>query len=86
MNCVHDEIPDNAILHFITLTSKILSTMEWYYSNIKHETLGILDGLEKPHHYCFVRAVCMINDHKPLVPILSKDEATLSQWLQCIRT
>ena len=44
----------------------------------------ILHGLEKFHHYCFARVACIISDQKPLVAILSKDVATLSQQLQYI--
>ena len=44
----------------------------------------MLHGLEKFHHYCFARKMCIITDHKPLGAILSMDVATLSQWLQCI--
>ena len=43
--------------------------------------LGILHGLEKFHHYCFGRKVLVITDHKPLVSMLKKDVATLSQHI-----
>ena len=46
--------------------------------------MGILHGLEKFHHYCFPRDVCVITHHKPLVAIFKKDIATLSQRIQCI--
>ena len=36
------------------------------------------------HLYCFVKEVCMITDYKPLVAIISKDIAMLSQHLQHI--
>ena len=48
------------------------------------KSLAILHGLEKFHHYCFAREVTIITDYNPLVEIFSKDEATLSEWLQCI--
>ena len=57
---------------------------EQRYSNIEHEALGILHGLEKFHHYCFGREVLIITDHKPLVSMFKKDVATLSQHRQCI--
>ena len=58
--------------------------MVWQYSNTKGEALGILHGLEKYHHYYFVREVHVITDHKLLVTIISKDVTMLSQWLQHI--
>ena len=54
------------------------------YSNIEHEVLGILHGLERFHHYCFGREVLAITDHKPLVFMTKIDVATLSQHMQCI--
>ena len=48
------------------------------------ETLGILHGLKKFHHYCFAREVYIITDHKLLIAILKKDVATLLQCIQCI--
>ena len=50
----------------------------------KYEAFGILHGLEKFHHYHFVRELCVIIDQKLLVVICSKGVATLSQQLQCI--
>ena len=41
-------------------------SVEWRYSNIKCEVLGILHGLEKFHHYCFGREVLIITDHKTI--------------------
>ena len=38
--------------------------------------LGILGGLDKSHHYCFVREVNAITDHKLLAVIFKKDVAT----------
>ena len=43
-----------------------------------------MHGLEKFHHYCFVREVSIITDHKPLVAIFKKDVAILSQCIQHI--
>ena len=51
---------------------KSLSNVERIYSNIQREALGILHSLEKLHHYCFVREVSIITDHKPLVANLQK--------------
>ena len=52
---------------------------ECRYSNIEREALGILHGLKKFHHYCFMRKFHVITDHKPLVSIFKKDVAVLSQ-------
>ena len=76
--------PDNIILHPIAFASKSLTSVEWRYSNIKCEALGILHGLEKFHPYCFRREVLIITDHKPLVAMFKKDVATLLQHIQCI--
>ena len=46
--------------------------------------MGILYGLEKCHHYCIVREVSIIMDHKPLIAIFKNDVATLSLKLQQI--
>ena len=54
------------------------------YSNIEQKALGMLHGLEKFQHYCFAKEVCKITDLKPLVAMLCKDVATLSQQLVCI--
>ena len=82
--CQTHMVPDNTILHSITFASKSLMGMESRYSNIKHEVLGILHGLEKFHHYCFSQEVIIITDHKPLVSMFKKDVATLSQCMQHI--
>ena len=79
MNCGCDATPDNIILCPMAFTSKSLSSAEQHYSNIEHEVLRILHGFEKIHHYCFIREVCIITDHKPLLAILSTDVAMLSQ-------
>ena len=79
-----DMAPDNTILCPIALTSKSLTDVEWRYSNIEHEALGILHGLEKFHHYCFGREVLIITDHKLLVSMFIKDVATLLQCIQHI--
>ena len=83
-NCHWDEAPDNSILSPYVFTSKSLTEAEKRCSNIEREALGMLYWLEKFHHYCFVREVSIITDHKPLVAIFNKDIATLSQRLQRI--
>ena len=45
--------PDNTNLWPIAFASKSLTGVEWRYSNIEQEALGIPHGLEKFHHYLF---------------------------------
>ena len=82
--CQKDMVPDNTILHPIAFASKSLTGVEHRYSNIERESLGILHGLKIFHHYCFTGEVHIIADHKPLVTIIKKDVATLSQSIQHI--
>ena len=82
--CQTHMAPDNTILCPIAFMSKSLMGMECRYSNIKHEALGILHGLEKFHHYCFGMEVLIITDHKLLVSMFKKDVTTLSQCIQHI--
>ena len=77
-------VPDNTVLHPIAFASKSLTCAEHRYSKTEREALGILHGLEKFHHHCFAREVHVITDHKPLVAILKKDMAMLSQCIQHI--
>ena len=84
MNSGCDEIPGNAMLQPTALSIKSLSSVEQHYSNIKCRALGILCGLEKIHHYYFMREVSVITNDKPLVAIPSKHVATLSQRLKRI--
>ena len=77
--CQTDMVPDNNILHPIAFANKSSMDAEHRYSNIEREVLGIFMGLKKFHHYCFVRKVYVITDHKALVYIFKKDMATLSQ-------
>ena len=79
-SCSRDKAPENSILRPIIFASKSLS--ERRYSNIEKEALSILKRLEEFHHYCFVREVSIIKDHKPLVAIFRKDVAMLSQRIQ----
>ena len=43
---------------------KSLTCVEIHINNIKREVLGILHGLEKFHHNCFVHEGSMIIGHK----------------------
>ena len=78
-SCPRDKTTDNIISRPIAFDSKSLSSVERWYTNIEREALGILYGLKKFHHYCFVRRESIITNHKPLVTISKKDVATLSQ-------
>ena len=82
MTCPRDTVPDNTILRLIPFASKSLTSAEQTHSNSKREALGILHGLERLHHYCFVREAYIITDHNPLIAIFKK--ATLLQRIQCI--
>ena len=61
-----------------------LLAAKWFYNNIECEALGTAHGLGKFKCYCFIREICIITDHRPLVAIFNKDVATLSQLLQHI--
>ena len=58
-------------------------SIEWWYRKSERGALSILHGLIKFHHYCFWKEVYVITDHKPLVGMITKDVAIISQWLQC---
>ena len=81
-NCPRDKVPGNSKLSPITFESKSLSSTERRYSSIEREALGILHGLGKFHHYCFVRQVSIITDHKLQVAISKEDVA---KWSQRVR-
>ena len=83
-SCPKDSTPDNTILQPIAFASKSLTSTECRYRNIEKEALGILHGLKRFYHYCFAMDIHVITDHKPLVAILKKDLATLSQKIQHI--
>ena len=74
--------PCNSLIK--SLKRKCLSSAEWHHSNIKWVALGILYGLERFYHFYFAEEIYIITDHKPLVAMVSKDVAGVSQWLQCI--
>ena len=82
--CGYDKVPDNAMPQLIMFARKSLSRAEWWYSNIEKQTLRILQGVEKFQHYCFAHEVKVITDHKPLIVIMDKDVAILSQYWQWI--
>ena len=71
-SCPRYEASDHSIFRPITFSSKSLAGAEKRHNNIEREALGTLCGLEKLHHYCFVREVGIIMDHKPLVAIFKR--------------
>ena len=77
MVCQKAIAPDNIALCPIVFSSKSLTSVEWRYSNIEHEVLVILHGLEKFHHYCFGREALITTDHKPLVAMFKR------MWPHC---
>ena len=81
MNYGKDKMPDNVTLCQTALTSKSLSSVEHWYSNIKWEAPSIRHRLEKIHHYCFAKEA--YNDRLQTT-MINKGVTTLSHWLQCI--
>ena len=77
----YDEIPDNVTPYLNAFARRILSHAEQQSSKIEWEALGILHGSKKFHHYYFTKDVYIITDHKPLVAVVNRDVATLSQQL-----
>ena len=67
MSCWQDKVLKNTALCPVSFARKSISSAEWWYSNIECKVLGVMDGLEKFHHYCFAKEVYIITDHKLLV-------------------
>ena len=80
-----NEAHDNTVLWPIAFTSKSLKSAETHYGNIEREALGMLHGLKKFHHYCFMCEVNVITKHKLVVVLFKKDIASLSHRLQIIQ-
>ena len=78
VTCRHDKLSDNATMNPIAYTCKILLGAEWCYRNKECKAMGILHGLKKFHQYCFVKEVCIINGHKPLIALLGKYASSLA--------
>ena len=64
-SCPRDKASDNSILSPITFVSTV--------------KLGTLYGLEKLHHYCFLREEGMITDNKQLVAVFKKCSNTFTE-------
>ena len=54
------------------------------YSNTEREAIGVLQSLEKFHHYCIARGASIVTDHKSLVASFKTVVVTFLQRLQCI--
>ena len=74
-NCHRDEALDNSILRPIAFSRKNLTGAEKSYSNTEREALGILYGPEKFHHYCLLKEIGIILDHKPLIAFITEATA-----------
>ena len=81
-NCHRDEVPHNTILMPIACASKSFTETEKRYSNIEEKHWVYYTALKKFPHYCFMREVRIITDHRPLIAIIKKDVGTLSQGFQ----
>ena len=82
LDCGYDETPEIAMLQPIVFASKSLSSAECKCSNIGREEPRMLHGVEKFLHYDFAHEVHVITDKEPLVAIMGKNVAALSQGLQ----
>lgn len=56
----------------IAYTSRSMSTIETYYSQIEKDTLAIVLGCERFHQYLFAKEVKVHTDHKPIVNVLKR--------------
>ena len=77
MNCEHDKVSEIATLCMISFTNKSLLSMNWYYSNIEWEGLGILHEWEKFFHYSFSIESWVITHPKPLIVIINNHLGTM---------
>ena len=84
MQFPRNEVLTYSMLQPIAFASKRLTSTETHLSNIEREALGILQCIEKFHHYCFTFKVSVITKHKVLVEIFKKYVASPSDRLQRI--
>ena len=59
-----------------------MTQTEAKYAQIEKETLGMLFGLTRFHHYIYGRQVVAETDHKPLIAIANKDFDAMSPRIQ----
>ena len=69
----------------IAYASKSLTTMQQAYAQIEKETLTLVFGCEKFHHYLYGRNFVAETDHKPLEIIIKKPSHLVPMRLQRIR-
>ena len=62
----------------ISLMSKALTEIQSKYSNIKHEVLGIVTGVEQFHQYLFGKELTLYMDHKPIENLILKSLVDIS--------
>ena len=66
----------------VAFASKTLTPTPSAYSNIKRETLMVVNGVAKFHMYHFGKPFVIITDHKPLLTIHSKPLTSAHPRLQ----
>ena len=69
MALLQSEQNDRSSLYPIAYGSKTLTSAETRYTNIEHELLGVVGGLEKFNYFIFGKPVMILTDHKPLIAI-----------------
>ena len=62
----------------ISFMSKALTETQSRYSNIEHEILGVVTGVEHFHEYLFGRQFTLNTDHKPIENLVLKPLADTS--------
>ena len=69
----------------IAYASKLLTTTQQAYAQIEKETLALVFGCEKFHHYLYGRNFVGETDHKPLEIIIKKPSHLVPMRLQRMR-
>ncbi|KAL7872138.1 hypothetical protein SRHO_G00071210 [Serrasalmus rhombeus] len=59
----------------VAFASRTLNKAEWNFAQIEHESLGIIFGVCKFHHYLYGRKFTLLIDHRPPTTILSPSKA-----------
>ena len=62
----------------ISFMSKALTETQSKYSNIEHEVLGIVTGVEHFHQYLFGKEFTLYTDHKPIENLILKSLVDIS--------
>ena len=66
----------------ISFMSKALTDTQSRYSNIEHEILGVVTGVEHFHQYLFGRQFTLYADHKPIENLVLKPLVNTSPRVQ----